>query len=141
MTDPVFAAQRANEKLEEVLERIQTDLIVTEEEAQELTEAWIAQQTAADKVNAINIEAATKAEREALGLLDDSIEVTKGGYRSLNTDSAFEMDRFIAAASRVATTPITIAITAKLPNRAAFDAAVRAAITRARRRGIDGINF
>ncbi len=141
LTDPVFAAQRANEKLEEVLERIQTDLIVTEEEAQELTEAWIAQQTAADKVNAINIEAATKAEREALGLLDDSIEVTKGGYRSLNTDSAFEMDRFIAAASRVATTPITIAITAKLPNRAAFDAAVRAAITRARRRGIDGINF
>ncbi len=141
LTDPVFAAKRANEKLEEVLERVQEDLILTDDEAVELTEAWIAQQTAADKVNAINIDAALKAEREALGLLDDSIEVTKAGYKSLNSDSAFEMDRFIRRAQTVASTPIDIKITASLPTRAAFDAAVRGAITRAKRRGIDGINF
>lgn len=134
LTDPVFAAKRATDKLEETLERIQEDLVITDDEAAELTQAWIDQQAAADKVNAGNIIAVQEASTEALGLIREGVEVTKGSYASLLTATSSDIRAFISAAQVVASTPLRVEITATQPSRSTMDRLVREALTRNGRR-------
>lgn len=135
LTDPVFAAKRATEKLEETLERIQEDLVVTEDEAAELTQAWIDQQVAADKVSAGNVIAVGEATTEAMGLIREGVEITKGSYASLLTATSSDIRAFINAAQVVASTPLRVEIVASAPSKATMIRLVKQAIVSEQRRG------
>ena len=143
LADPVFRAEQATRELDRVLEEIQEDFVVTSEEADRLSEAYGAQQTAADAVTPENIEAYSRQGRNELRLLDEGVEVSKDVLETLPASALSGFDGTARAFQRLIDNPVKVEIVATLPTSGAFDRALAGAISRARRSGggIDGINF
>jgi len=133
LADPVAKAIGANKRLEEVLERIQEDGILTQDEMAELGTAYGTMQAAADNIDADNIDAFQRQGSLALGLLDESTKVSGDVLEKLpfRAEKAFAQTE--AAFLELIKSPLRIKIEATLPSKANFDAAVIDAITRGRR--------
>ncbi len=141
LLDPVFKAEQATDKFEETLERVQEDAILTQDELEELTGDLADMQAANEAVTPENLEAYSQKSREALGLLDESTGITAGNLEGLAQSGGADLARLVGAAGELLDKKLIVELRATIPSRAEMDAAVRAALQRARRRGIDGINF
>ncbi len=141
LIDPVFKAEEATDKFEETLERVQEDSILTQDELEELTSDLVDMRVANEAVTPENMIAYSQKSREALGLLDEKTEITAGNLEGLAQSGGADLARLVGAAGELLDKKLIVELRATIPSRAEMDAAVRAALQRARRRGIDGINF
>ena len=141
LADPVFRAKQATERFEEVLEEVQSDLIVTEQEADDLSEAYGEMMSATADVNADNLDAYERQGTDALGRLDDNVKISEGVLTGLPVaaDTAFAATE--AAFLELIKAPMTVKVVATLPPQSAFQAATRRAIEQMRRRGEFGGGF
>jgi chromosome segregation ATPase len=132
--DPAFAAAKATERFEKMLEEAEEDLVITADEARDLALAYLESQDAADQVDPANLQAAQDAIQLALShstadtedltgalhILDDTdaiatakVEVDRSGLRSA--------EEVIEQFNRVTKRTVHVRLTAKLPSQAAID--------------------
>ncbi len=137
LADPVFNAERAFDEFNAMLIRVQEDLVVTQDEAEELGESYGTLQAAQDAVGGENVVAAQELISGALGFLDDDTKVTAGNFDSLAETTVDALDRMIANLGGLeVSTPLPIDIELTVPSQAEIRAAMIRELDKLRREGI-----
>lgn len=136
LIDPVFAAERATDKFNETLAKVQEDAVVTQDELEDLTSALADMQAATEAVTPENLVAYSEKSREALGLLDESTIVTRGKLSTLSQTGSADLRAMLRSASELTSKPLIVEIRATGPTRAEMDRLVRGSLSRLAARGI-----
>ena len=139
LVDPVFNAERATDAFNETLKEVQEDGKVTQQEIEELTEAYGNMQGATDALSPENVLAYGQQSQEALGFLDESVEVTRGKLDALPGIAFTALES--AAAGLSLGIPLTIDVQLTAPSASSLRSALRRELEQMRRRGEFGGGF
>ena len=129
--DPLFAAERATDRYTEALRRAQQDGRLTQEEIEQVTEAWVDMQAKVAALDPGQIETFAQAAQQALGLTDQAARRAAQGLAALSQIDASgavgALSQLVARLEQVTQRPITIDFSNV---RFASDAEIEQTITR-----------
>jgi methyl-accepting chemotaxis protein len=136
LSDPVYAAEKATDKFNDTLAKVQEDGEVTQDELEELAQDWRDMQAAVDDVSAENIDAFEQDARGALQFIDDKVKVTRDELGLLGSAAVSGVSQVRDQLNQLLDKKLQVAIQLDAPSPAEMDTAVLAAWQRLKRRGM-----